>query len=176
MNTTIKTEYFERQHPLRIYPDPVLRRTALPVEEVTKSARRFLRGMARMMYYREGIGMAATQIGLRRRMIVADIGEGLLSLINPEILDRRGESSMLEGCLSLPEVGVHVPRSESIVVHGLDSKGRELTQTISGLMARVIQHEIDHLDGVLIIDYGPAEQIGKSETSSQSLRHAGQTI
>jgi peptide deformylase len=172
MHADIYTKYLERQYPVRIYPDPMLRRTALPVEEVTKSVRRFLRGMARMMYYREGIGMAATQIGSRRRLIVADIGEGLLSLINPEILDRRGESSMLEGCLSLPDIGVHVTRSESIVVRGLDAKGREITQDVNGLMARVIQHEIDHLNGVLIIDHGPPEQIAKSEKLSQNPKHA----
>jgi len=98
--------------------------------------------MARIMYNRDGIGLAAPQIGVMRRLIIADIGEGLLSLINPEILDRRGEASLLEGCLSLPNVGVRVTRNESIVACGIDPAGRELTRDLSGLMARVIQHEI----------------------------------
>jgi len=159
MNEEWKIKQIETRPPLKEYPDPILRRTALPVTDVCKSVRALLRGMARIMYNREGIGLAAPQIGVMRRLIIADIGEGLLSLINPEILDRRGEAFLLEGCLSLPNVGVKVTRNESIVVRGIDTAGREVTRDLSGLMARVIQHEIDHLNGALILDYGPAEHL-----------------
>jgi peptide deformylase len=111
------------------------------------------------MHNREGIGLAAPQIGIMQRLVVADIGDGLLSLINPEILDQQGKTSLMEGCLSLPLIGVDVLRSESIVVRGINAAGEEVTSELRGLMARVIQHEIDHLDGILIIDHGPAQNL-----------------
>jgi peptide deformylase len=121
------------------------------------------------MYNRDGIGLAAPQIGVIKRLIIADIGEGLLSLINPEILDRRGEASLLEGCLSLPNVGVEVRRNESIVIRGIDMAGREVVRDLSGLMARVVQHEIDHLNGVLILDYGPVVNLRQRESLTHDL-------
>jgi len=128
-----------------------------------------------MMYNREGIGLAAPQIGVMRRLIIADTGEGLLSLVNPEILDRRGEAFLLERCLSLPNVGVKVTRNESIVVRGIDTAGREVIRDLRGLMARVIQHEIDHLNGVLILDYGPAENLRDQAMLTQELQHDPKT-
>jgi peptide deformylase len=127
------------------------------------------------MYNRDGIGLAAPQIGVMRRLIIADIGVGLLSLINPEILERRGEASLLEGCLSLPSVGVKVTRNESIIVRGIDPAGREVIRDMSGLMARVIQHEIDHLNGVLILDYGPVENLREQEKLPQVLQYDRKT-
>jgi len=170
-----KVKQIEMRSPLREYPDPILRRTAVPVAEVSKSVRTLLREMARIMYNHEGIGLAAPQIGVLRRLIIADIGEGLLSLINPEILHRRGEASLLEGCLSLPNVRVQVTRNESIVVRGIDAAEREITRDLSGLMARVIQHEIDHLNGVLILDYGPAENLREQEMLPQELQYDRKT-
>lgn len=164
-----KMQHLEMRPPLREYPDPILRRTALPVADVTKSVRALLKGMARIMYNREGIGLAAPQIGVMRRLIIADIGEGLLSLINPEILDRWGEESLLEGCLSIPTVTVKVTRNESIAVRGIDPAGREVVLDVSGLMAHVIQHEIDHLNGVLILDHGPVEVLQEGEKLPQEL-------
>jgi peptide deformylase len=169
MNDERRIKQIETRPPLREYPDPILRRTALPVVDVCKSVRALLRGMARIMHNRDGIGLAAPQIGVMRRLIIADIGEGLLSLINPEILDRQGEASLLEGCLSLPNVGVRVTRNESIVVRGIDTAGREVIRDLSGLMARVIQHEIDHLNGVLILDYGPVVTLREREKLPQEL-------
>ena len=175
MNHEWKPQHLEMRPPLREYPDPILRRTALPVAEVGKSVRALLRGMARIMYNRNGMGLAAPQIGVMKRLIIADTGEGLLSLINPEILDRRGEAFLLEGCLSLPTVGVKVTRNESIVVRGIDTAGREVTRDLSGLMARVIQHEIDHLDGVLILDYGPAENLRDQAMLTHELQYDQKT-
>lgn len=167
-----KIKRVETRSHLREYPDPILRRTALPVMDLCKSVRALLRGMARIMYNHEGIGLAAPQIGVMRRLIVADIGEGLLTLINPEILDRRGEVSLLEGCLSLPNVGVKVTRNELIVVRSIDTAGKEVTQDLGGLMARVIQHEIDHLNGVLILDYGPTEILSDQAMLTHELQYS----
>lgn len=175
MNDERKIKQTETRSPLREYPDPILRRTAMPVADIGKSVRALLRGMARIMYNRGGTGLAAPQIGLMRRLILADIGEGVLSLISPEILDRRGEASILEGCLSLPNVPVKVARNKSIVVRGINPAGREIIQDVSGLMARVIQHEIDHLNGVLILDYGPVENLQEQENLRQILQYNRKT-
>jgi peptide deformylase len=169
MNDDWKITHIDARSPLREYPDPILRRTALPVADICKSVRSLLRGMARIMYNRDGIGLAAPQIGVMRRLIIADIGEGLLSLINPEILDRRGEACLLEGCLSLPNAAVKVTRNEAIVVRGTDTAGKEVIRDMSGLMARVIQHEIDHLNGVLILDHGSVENLQEQENRLQTL-------
>ncbi len=155
---------------IRIYPDPVLRQVAHAVDTVDGPTVDVLRAMVSQMYARGGIGLAATQVGVLRRMIIADVGDGLVSFINPLILDRSGESSLLEGCLSLPDIGVHITRSERITVTGLDREGAETTLEPDGLMARVIQHEIDHLDGILIIDHGPQIDLREHENAQP---HAG---
>lgn len=153
---------------LRIYPDIVLREHASPVDTVGGSVRKLINGMAGIMYAHEGIGLAAPQVGILKRVIIADVGHGLIPLINPEIIDRYGMDILDEGCLSLPETRVHILRNVTIFVRGLDKKGKETELELSGLIARVIQHEIDHLNGVLIIDYGPNE-IKIHETSHRSL-------
>ena len=107
------------------------------------------------MYSRKGIGLAAPQVGTLERVIIADIGEGLISMINPEIITGFGEDYMDEGCLSLPDMVVNVKRQQSIFVRYLDKNEREKESELDGLTARVIQHEIDHLNGVLIIDHAP---------------------
>jgi len=105
------------------------------------------------MYSHKGIGLAASQVGTLERVIIADIGEGLISMINPEILTGFGEDYMEEGCLSLPDTVVNVKRQQSVFVRYLDKNEKEKESELDGLKARVIQHEIDHLNGVLIIDY-----------------------
>lgn len=156
---------------MRLYPDPILRHTAVPVTNLSKSVRGVLRGMARIMHNREGIGLAAPQIGIMQRLVVADIGDGLLSLINPEILDQHGKTSLMERCLSLPLIGVDVLRSESIVVRGINAAGEEVTSELRGLMARVIQHQIDHLDGILIIDHGPPQDLCNPPLDKHVVNH-----
>jgi peptide deformylase len=105
------------------------------------------------MYRYRGIGLAAPQLGILERVVIADIGEGLISMINPEIITGFGENFLNEGCLSLPEIVVNIKRQESIFVRYLDKNEKESEHELTGLAARVIQHELDHLDGVLIIDY-----------------------
>lgn len=107
------------------------------------------------MYSHQGIGLAAPQVGILKKVVIVDIGEGLISMINPEILTGLGEDFMEEGCLSLPDTGINIKRKQSIFVRYIDRNEKEKECELNGLTARVIQHEIDHLNGVLIIDYAP---------------------
>jgi len=134
------------------YPDPVLRKKSEPVEKIDKDTQQLIDDMSETMYASRGIGLAAIQIGVLKRVILVNVGEGLVVLINPEILDHEGEAQMEEGCLCLPGVMVEVKRSETITVKGLDRNGEERVIRADGLLARALQHEIDHLEGVLIID------------------------
>ncbi|MDZ7291351.1 MAG: peptide deformylase [candidate division KSB1 bacterium] len=143
---------------LRLYPDSVLRRKSLPVNDVDGMVRELMDGMAEIMYTYNGIGLAAPQVGVLQRVIIADVGEGLITLANPEILQKEGEGRLEEGCLSLPEIQVNIARSQSIFVRGINPEGKEVQHELNGLIARVVQHEIDHLNGVLIIDYASATE------------------
>lgn len=143
---------------LKLYPDAVLRQKSLPINDVDGAVRDLMNGMAEIMYMHEGIGLAAPQVGMLQRIIIADIGEGLITLANPEVLQQDGEDRLEEGCLSLPEIQVNIARSQSLFVRGINPEGKEVQHELSGLMARVIQHEIDHLNGVLIIDYASATE------------------
>ncbi len=138
---------------IRVYGDKVLKKRALSVKEVTKRHAEVLSSMAQTMYETGGIGLAAPQIGLSERLIVVDIGEGLYKLINPCITKREGEQALEEGCLSVPKVSIKVKRAKKIVVKGMDESGKTLTLQAEGLLACVFQHEIDHLNGKLIVDY-----------------------
>lgn len=134
------------------YPDPILRKKSEPVEKVDKDIQQLIEDMAETMYASRGIGLAAIQIGVLKRVILVNVGEGLVVLLNPEILEDEGETRMEEGCLCLPGVMVEVKRSEKIKVKGLNGKGENVVIHADGLLARALQHEIDHLEGVLIID------------------------
>jgi peptide deformylase len=147
-----------KSYQLKLYPDAVLRQKSLPINDVNGAVRDLMDGMAEIMYTYNGIGLAAPQVGMLQRIIIADIGEGLLTLANPQILQKEGEDRLEEGCLSLPDIQVDIARSHSIFVHGINPDGKEVQHELAGLMARVIQHEIDHLNGVLIIDYASATE------------------
>ena len=134
------------------YPDPTLRKKSKPVERVDKEIKQLIEDMAETMYASRGIGLAAIQIGVLKRVILVNIGEGLVALVNPEILEGEGGTQMEEGCLCLPGVMVEVKRSEKIKVKGLNEEGEEIVIDAEGLLARALQHEIDHLNGILIID------------------------
>jgi peptide deformylase len=143
---------------IRTYPDEVLRKKAEPVESVDDSLRRLADDMVETMYAAPGVGLAAPQVGVSKRLIVADIGlhEGeesrLVILFNPEIIEADGSIEFEEGCLSLPGFNVVVSRAGRVVVRGLDREGKEASIEAEGLLAIVLQHEIDHLDGILLID------------------------
>ena len=147
----------EPRSDLRIvtYPAEVLAGKSKPVTEVDGRVVSLARGMGRLMITSQGIGLAAPQVGVARRIITVNVGDGFLYLINPEIIEREGKARMEEGCLSCPGVSAVVDRDERIRVRGLDLDGNEVTVEAEGLKARVLLHEIDHLEGVLIIDKLP---------------------
>ncbi len=139
-----------------VYPDPRLRRRADPVTEVDDTVRRLVDDMTETMYQAPGIGLAAIQVDVPQRVIVIDISEDkndLKVFINPEIVRLTGSQEIEEGCLSVPGVYAPVNRAESIVVRALDRTGRPFELTASGLLAVCIQHEVDHLDGKVFVDY-----------------------
>lgn len=138
------------------FPDPRLRQKALPVETVDHTIRQLVDDMFETMYDAPGIGLAATQVNVRKRVIVIDISEEKnqpLALINPRLLDQRGETEYEEGCLSVPGYFDNVTRAETIRVSALDRNGEPFELAADGLLAICIQHEIDHLDGKLFVDY-----------------------
>lgn len=138
---------------IRLYGDPVLRKKSRPIERITDSHRDILSKMARIMYEFQGIGLAAVQVGVKERMIIADIGGGLYKLINPKVVKKRGSQVTEEGCLSVPGVCIKVKRARKVLVEALDEKGKSLKIEAEDLLACVLQHEIDHLKGRLIVDY-----------------------
>jgi len=135
-----------------VLPDPVLRSKAKPVANINQGVIRLLDNMIDTMYEYNGVGLAAPQIGVSRRVVVFDVGEGPVELINPEIIEQEGEQLGLEGCLSIPDTQGQVRRANRVVVGALNRKGEIFRLQGVGLTARVIQHEIDHLDGILFID------------------------
>jgi peptide deformylase len=140
---------------IRRYPDPVLRERAREIDEFSDDLRALVDRMGRVMEDAHGVGLAATQLGLLRRILVfrANEEDELGVLINPVIVEHSEETTTEgEGCLSLPEVHVPVERFATIVVEGVDADGDDVRVEAEGLQSRVIQHEIDHLDGVLIFD------------------------
>ncbi len=139
---------------IKKYGDSILRRVCEPVEKVSEAERNTFSSMAETMYKHQGIGLAGPQVGLNKKLIVADAGSGLVTLANPEILEKGKIKDFLEeGCLSLPGISVNIKRPTEVLVEGLDRKGNNIQLKATGLLARVLQHEIDHLNGVLILDY-----------------------
>jgi peptide deformylase len=139
---------------VRKYGDPALRKSAAPVGEVTQEVRKFIADMTETMYDEVGIGLAAPQVGISLRLIVIsdEEGRGVQALLNPAIVDRSGEVTGEEGCLSIPGVFAPVTRAARVTVEARSVDDKPLTIEARGLRARVLQHEIDHLDGVLFID------------------------
>jgi peptide deformylase len=142
---------------LHLLGSPVLRQRAAPLDAVDDAVRELVGDLFETMRAAKGVGLAANQVGVARRVAVVDVGEddpGPLVLINPVIVSRGAETaSAEEGCLSIPEIFGEVTRPESVVVEALDRDGRPWRATVSGYKARAVQHEIDHLDGVLFLDH-----------------------
>ncbi|SFR05523.1 peptide deformylase [Desulfoscipio geothermicus] len=132
--------------------DDVLRETARRVTKLGSNIDKLLDNMRDTMYANKGVGLAAPQIGISKRVIVVDVGEGLVELVNPEIVDAQGSQTDTEGCLSIPGVVGEVTRAERVQVSGLDRKGNNVEIDARGFFARALQHEIDHLNGILFID------------------------
>ncbi|MEW6273871.1 MAG: peptide deformylase [Bacillota bacterium] len=137
---------------VRYGEDEVLREKAKPIGSINASVHKLLDNLRDTMYSNKGVGLAAPQIGVSKRAIVVDAGEGLIELINPEIIWLSGKETDVEGCLSIPGMLGEVERAADVVVKGLNREGREVQVAASGFCARALQHEIDHLDGILFID------------------------
>ncbi|HUL11961.1 MAG TPA: peptide deformylase [Methylococcaceae bacterium] len=138
------------------FPDKRLRKKALPVEAVDDALKGLIADMLQTMYAAPGIGLAATQVNVHKRVIVIDVSEeknSPLCFVNPEILEKTGAEEMDEGCLSVPGVFEKVSRAERVKVRALDREGNPFELETDGLLAVCIQHEIDHLDGKLFVDY-----------------------
>lgn len=138
---------------IRVFGDAALRKKAKPVKEITQRHKDILSAMSRLMYESSGIGLAAPQVGLDECMMVVDIGAGLYKLINPKIIKKEGTQVLEEGCLSVPGVCIKVKRSKKILIEALDETSMSVSLEAEDLLACVIQHEMDHLKGKLIVDY-----------------------
>lgn len=144
--------------PIRIYPDPVLRVRCAEVETFDDDLRELVEDMIETVHDAPGIGLAAPQVGVETRVAVVDLSvgedpEALHVLVNPEVMEREGRCTELEGCLSLPGISDKVARSERILVRSRDVRGASFTLEATGWLARAILHEIDHLEGVLFVDH-----------------------
>lgn len=137
---------------IRTVGDEVLRQKSKSVKHVNRQIRELLDAMAEKMYEAAGVGLAAPQVGISRRVLVADIGSGLIELVNPELLHLEGRQLGLEGCLSIPGLVGEVERAERVRATGLNREGRQIWVEAEGLLARCLQHEIDHLNGILFTD------------------------
>jgi peptide deformylase len=136
------------------YPDVTLKKRCSPVIIVGKEEKDMLQKMVETMYLKRGVGLAAPQIGINKQLAVVDVGDKrLIKLINPTVIESDGTEIMEEGCLSIPDVYIHVKRARRIKIKSTDENGREYTLEATGLLARAVLHEIDHLKGRLIIDY-----------------------
>jgi peptide deformylase len=139
--------------PLHLLGSPVLRRHSDPVESVDDEVRRLIEDMFETMDAARGIGLAANQVGISRRVAVVDVEGDRFAMINPRIVEAEGRAVAEEGCLSIPEIYGDVARAERVVLEALDANGLAYRREATGLKARAIQHEIDHLDGILFLDH-----------------------
>lgn len=137
---------------LRFEGDPILRKTSRVVDKIDDKIITLLDDMVETMYKEEGVGLAAPQIGILKRVIVIDVGDGAIKLINPELVNEEGEEIDLEGCLSVPGKSGEVKRPKKVKVKYLDIDNKEKIIEGTGLLARALCHEIDHLNGILYID------------------------
>ncbi|MEO7218175.1 MAG: peptide deformylase [Gemmatimonadaceae bacterium] len=138
---------------LRVLGDPILRERTQPLSDVTDELRALVADMLETMYAAEGIGLAAPQVGRTERVFVMDVDENPLVMVNPEIIEREGTERAEEGCLSIPEIFGDVDRATRVVARALNADGEPFEVEFTGLAARCVQHELDHLDGKLFIDY-----------------------
>ena len=165
---------------IRTYPDDVLRVKAEPVEAVDAEVRQLMDDLVATMHASAGIGLAAPQVGVSKRVIVLhvkmdDLDHPLTVLANPEIVEGSGDIDFEEGCLSLPGFTVCIDRFERVKVKGLDREGREVTLEADGLFAVALQHEMDHLEGKLIIDNAsPIKRAFYSKSIKNQMAKAGQ--
>ena len=143
---------------IRVLGDPVLRQEALPIENIDGRVVRMVEDMVPVMYEAEGIGLAAPQVGIQKRLFVSDIGEGPQTLVNPQITESDGEWAFDEGCLSIPGLSFEIIRPKQVHLVGRDLEDNEVSIEADELLSRLFQHELDHLDGILLLDHLDRDQ------------------
>ena len=141
--------------------NPILKKQSNPISKIDKNIKKLIQDMFDTLAEAEGVGLAAPQVGENVRLIVLNMGEGPFEIINPVIIDELGEQVGVEGCLSVPGFYGDVTRFMQVTVGGINSKGKKVKVTGEGLLARALQHEIDHLDGILFIDKAKTISKGK---------------
>jgi len=156
--------------PIVSYPDPLLRRKAKKVSNIDGSVQRLINDMVETMHQVRGVGLAAPQIGVPLRVIVIELpGEETIAMVNPEIVKRSGERLVIEGCLSVPGYRGEIRRSLKVTAKGLDLRGREIRIKGEGLLAQALEHETDHLNGILYIDHVESEdKLYKAEAETEA--------
>lgn len=145
-------------YPIRTFGDPVLRQVAVDVENIDDSVLRLVEDMIETMYEAPGVGLAAPQVGVQKRIFVYDIGDGPVTVLNPRITEASGEWIYEEGCLSVPGLFWPIIRPNHVLLEGIDVDGKPFQREGSELLGRVFQHEVDHLDGVLLLERLTPEQ------------------
>jgi peptide deformylase len=139
---------------IRLFNDEILRKKCKPVEVIDDKIRQLLDDMAETMYNAEnGGGLAASQVGILKRLVVIDMGQGLIKLVNPEIINMEGSQEVIEGCLSIPNKLGKLNRPERVTVQALNENGEKIVLTGTGDIAKCFCHEIDHLNGILFTDF-----------------------
>lgn len=147
--------------PVRRFGDPVLREKSQQVKEV-EQLKELIKTMEETMHEASGVGLAATQIGILKKVFIFDVGDGAKAIINPRIVSRKGTVEEEEGCISVPGVRVKVKRAEKVKIRGQDPEGNPLEIEAEGLLARIFQHEMDHLEGKLILDRCSRKERGRA--------------
>ena len=162
-------------YPVRVFGDPVLKQKAKDVTDLDGQLARFVDTMVDTMYEASGVGLAAPQVGVQKRMFTYDVGEGPQVLINPEVAEVSGEWAYEEGCLSIPGFHFEIVRPKVVTMTGLDIDGHELVIEGDELLGRVFLHELDHLDGILMLDRLDADERKRAlrELRDVDLREAG---
>ncbi len=154
-----ETTYIKHMKKILVYPDEILRTKAKPIKNIDGELQKLIDEMAETMYKAKGVGLAANQVGVLKRLFVMDVTQGedgkrgeLVVLINPKIIGCEGQEVMEEGCLSVPDFSAKLKRPATICVKAFDREGNEIELEGSGLFARCVQHELDHLDGICFVD------------------------
>lgn len=162
---------------IRIYGDPCLRKKSAEVKHIGPGERLFIKALLAAMYESKGVGLAAPQVGINQQIFVADTGDGAgpSAFINPKILKKSGSQKMEEGCLSIPGITVNVRRPQVIVVRYMDENNQTVERELTGLWARVFQHENDHLQGKMIVDYAGLTQKAKLRKPLAELKKNSKT-
>lgn len=152
---------------IRELDDPVLRKVSKPVKEMTPRIQMIINDMLETMYDDDGVGLAAPQVGILKRIVVIDVGEGPIIMINPEIIETSGSQTGYEGCLSVPGKSGIVTRPNEVTIRALDENMEEFTMTGVELLARAFCHEIDHLDGRMYVDLVEGDLVNNEDLMSE---------